>query len=92
VDLDEWEMAKREAETAAQLSLDALDLPEGLTRIRAFVVAVLEDEMTGCRTADAVVLVERGDGRLLLLFLDRVARGSSPWMSTILPTGLGLPG
>jgi hypothetical protein len=46
VDLHEREVPEREADTTAHLLLDSLDLPKGLPRIRAFVVAVLEDETT----------------------------------------------
>jgi hypothetical protein len=37
-------MAEGEADTAAQLVLDALDLSKCPPRVRAFVIAVLDDE------------------------------------------------
>jgi hypothetical protein len=44
VDLGEREMPEGEANTLAQLVLDTFDLPERSPRVRAFVVAVLEDD------------------------------------------------
>jgi hypothetical protein len=49
MDLCEREMAEGEPDTAMSL-LDALDRSKRLPRIRAFVVAVLEDEPAGPRT------------------------------------------
>ena len=46
VDRFEREMAEGEADAPAQVSLDAFDLPKRLPRVRALVVAVLEDETT----------------------------------------------
>ena len=60
VDLGEREMPEGEADTPAELSLDAFDLPERAPRVRAFVVAVLEDDTADCRTADVIdFLVKR---------------------------------
>jgi hypothetical protein len=48
--------------------LSPLDLPERLTRVRAFVIAVLQDEIPGGRAADVINrLVDRLQGRLLIL-------------------------
>jgi len=53
-------MPEREADTVIQALLDAFDLPERLPGVRAFVVAVLEDEPTGGRAANVIdLLVER---------------------------------
>ena len=47
VDLRERKMPESEADSAAQSLLDAFDLPKRLPRIRAFVIAVLDDQTTG---------------------------------------------
>ena len=44
VDLDQGEVAEREANRDAELPLDQLDLPVGPSRVGALVVAVLEDQ------------------------------------------------
>ena len=60
VDLGEREMPEGEADTRAELSLDAFDFSERSPRVRAFVVAVLEDDTADCRTADVIdFLVKR---------------------------------
>jgi len=60
VDLGEREMPEGEANTLGQLVLDTFDLPERSPRVRAFVVAVLEDDPPTDRTADVIdVLVQR---------------------------------
>jgi hypothetical protein len=57
-----------EPDTAAQFLLDAFDRPERLSRIRALVVAVLEDQPPRGRAADVVNrLVDRLQGRLVVL-------------------------
>jgi hypothetical protein len=56
VDLCEREMPEGEPNTFAELAPDTFDLPERLPRVRAFVVAVLEDDMSGSRTADVIDL------------------------------------
>jgi hypothetical protein len=56
VDLCEREMPEGEPNTFAELAPEAFDLPERLPRVRAFVVAVLEDDMSGSRTADVIDL------------------------------------
>jgi hypothetical protein len=60
VDLRERKVPEGEADLPGELLLDALDLPKRLSRIRAFVVAVLEDEASGRRAANMVdPLLER---------------------------------
>src|SRR6201989_2328525 len=60
VDLGEREIPEGEANTLAQLVLDTFDLPKRSPRVRAFVVAVLEDDPPARRTADVIdVLVQR---------------------------------
>jgi hypothetical protein len=64
--LSRWVVA--EPDTAAQFLLDAFDRPERLPRIRALVVAVLEDQPPRGRAADVVNrLVDRLQGRLVVL-------------------------
>jgi hypothetical protein len=59
-------MPEGKANTLVQLLLDAFDLAERLPRVRAFVVAVLDDHTTGCRTADVIdLLVEPLQGLML---------------------------
>ena len=67
VDLRQREVAKGETDAARQLTLDPFDRPEGLPRIRALVVSVLEDHR-GVRSAPHVidVLGERFDHRLIV--------------------------
>ena len=58
--LGEREMPEGEADTRAELLLDAFDFSERSPRVRAFVVAVLEDDTADCRTADVIdFLVKR---------------------------------
>ena len=47
VDLRERKVPEGEADVAAQSLLDAFDLSKRLPRVRAFVVAVLDDQTTG---------------------------------------------
>ena len=54
VDLDQREMAEREAQVTVQPALDEPDLLERQPRVRALVVAVLDDQATGRRAADVV--------------------------------------
>jgi hypothetical protein len=44
VDPGQGKVTEREADICAQSSLDVFDLPKRLARVRAFVVAVLDDE------------------------------------------------
>ena len=44
MDLGQRKVPEREADAVAQLLLDMLDLPKRSARVRAFVVAVLDDE------------------------------------------------
>ena len=84
MDLREWKMPEGEADTFAQLPLDPLDLPKRLLLVRAFVIAVLDDETTGRRAADVIdFLVERVQGRRRLV---PASRGGSyqnrgPWLT-----------
>jgi hypothetical protein len=72
VDLREREVAIGEAEAVADCSLDSLDLVVCLARVRAFVVAVDEQDVPAARAADVVGRVLKArDGRLL------ARRGSS---------------
>jgi len=56
------------AQFSAEFSADAFDRPERLPRVRAFVVAVLDNQTTRGRAADMINrLVDRLQGRSLLL-------------------------
>jgi len=60
VDAGQREMAEREPHVPAELLFDLLDRVEGLPRVWALVVAVLEDQAAGGRAADVVdVFVQR---------------------------------
>lgn len=54
MDVGERTVAEREAEASAELLLDALDLAERHSRMRALVVTVLEDDAGAVRTADVI--------------------------------------
>jgi hypothetical protein len=74
VDVGQRKVPKGEADTPAHSLLDAFDLPEPLPRVRALVIAVLDDETTGRRTAEVIDhVVKRLQGRPTLL-RHRVAR------------------
>ena len=60
MDLGQREVAEREADAARELPLDALDRPEGLARVGAFVVAVLEDDRRTGFPAHVVHVVSEG--------------------------------
>ena len=45
---------EREAHAVLELSLDPFDRPKRLARIRALVVAVLDEDASGRRTADVI--------------------------------------
>src|SRR5262249_35539542 len=65
VDAGQREMPEREPHVPAELLFDLLDRVEGLPRVRALVVAVLEDQAAGGRAADGGdVLVQRRPGQL----------------------------
>jgi hypothetical protein len=74
VDPGQREMPERKPDTPSQLLLDALDRSERLARVRALVIAVLDNQMTFGRAADMINrLVHRLYGRLLYL-RHRIAR------------------
>jgi hypothetical protein len=54
MDLGQREVPEREPDAAAQLFFDALDLAERLARVRAFVVAVLDDQAPVASAPDVV--------------------------------------
>jgi hypothetical protein len=76
--LCEREMAKGEADTAVQSLLDPLDFSKRLSRVRAFVVAVLEDETTGGWAADVIDLVVEGLDAWLTPLRDGLASHQNP--------------
>jgi hypothetical protein len=56
-------MPEREPHVPAELLFDQLDRTEGLPRVRALVIAVLEDHTAGGRTADVIdFLIQRRQG------------------------------
>jgi hypothetical protein len=62
MDLGQREVPEGEPDPAAQRALDAFDLSKCLPRVRALVVAVLDDQPTAA-TADVIHrLVEGPDG------------------------------
>src|SRR4051812_43281136 len=66
MNVDEREVAESEANAnaAAEFALDPLDLAVGLARVRALVVAVLEDQRSVGRSAYVIdAFVERLDRR-----------------------------
>ena len=68
VDSGQWEMPEREPHVPAELLFDQLDRMEGLPRVRALVIAVLEDHSAGGRAADVIdFLVQRRQGRLAVV-------------------------
>lgn len=54
MDLGQREVPKGEADTVAEAPFDPLDGAEGLSRVRAHVVAVLEDQDSRRRAADVI--------------------------------------
>jgi hypothetical protein len=72
-------MAEREPHNLAELLFDQLDRTEGLPRVRALVIAVLEDHMAGGRTADVIdFLIQRRRGRLAVVRSCVGGHGSQP--------------
>jgi hypothetical protein len=68
VDLGQRKVPEGEADAIAQSCLDALDFSERFARVRAFVVAVLDDEAAGRRAADVIDdVIERFHGDLWLV-------------------------
>ena len=62
------EMPEREPDGPAELAFDLLDRVERLTRVRALVIAVLDDQMAGRRAADVIdFLVQRRRGQLAIV-------------------------
>jgi hypothetical protein len=54
VDLGQRKVPESEAEPPDQALLDPFDLSKRLTRVRAFVTAVLHDQAAGRRAADLI--------------------------------------
>ena len=65
VDLGQREVPEAEAQAALQSALDTLDVTKRLARVRAFVVAVLDDHAAGRGTANVVDRVVKRLHRLL---------------------------
>src|SRR6185436_14960043 len=72
VDLRERKMPESEADIAHSL-LDVFDLSKRSPRIRAFVIAVLDDQTTRRRAADVIDLVVERLYRRLTFLRHRVA-------------------
>jgi hypothetical protein len=64
VDADQREVPEGELEVPVQLTFDLLDRVERLPRIRALVVAVLEDQRAAGRAADVIGFLHRRQGQL----------------------------
>jgi hypothetical protein len=61
-------MPEREPHVPAQLLFDLLDRVECLPRVRALVIAVLDDQAAGGRAANMIgFLVQRRQGQLLAI-------------------------
>jgi len=96
VDAGQREMPEGEPHVSAEVLFDLLDRVEGLPRVGALVVAVLEDQVAGGRAANVIgVLLQRrqapleagryfieGHGRL------RVAAGGFGWLGGLEADGL----
>jgi hypothetical protein len=54
MDLGQGEVPEDKAKATFEPRLDALDRPESLPRVRAFVVAVFDEERSTLRAADVV--------------------------------------
>jgi hypothetical protein len=68
VDAGQREMPEREPQVPGELLLDLLDRVERLPRVRALVVAVLDDQRPGGRAADVIdVLIQRRQGELAVV-------------------------
>jgi hypothetical protein len=62
------EMPEREPHVPAKLAFDLLDRVEGLPRVRAFVIAVLDNQVAGGRAADVIdLLIQRRQGQLAVV-------------------------
>src|SRR4051794_2013019 len=76
VDLGQREVAEGEANAGGQSLFDAFDLSKGPARVRAFVVAVLDDQATGGRATDVIdPLVKRLHGHAVGFSRTR----ATPW-------------
>jgi hypothetical protein len=65
VDAGQREMPEREPHVPAELLSESLDHVEGLPRVRALVIAVVDDQMTGGRAAHVIdLLIQRRQGQL----------------------------
>jgi hypothetical protein len=91
VDAGQRKVPVREPQVPAQLLAGLLDRVERLPRVRALVIAVLEDQAAGGRAADVIgVLVQRRQGQLAVA-RDRVeghgpppgAAGGSGWLGGV---------
>src|SRR5207237_1453960 len=79
VDAGQREVPEREPHVPAQLAFDLLDRVERLPRIRALVIAVLEDQRAGGRAADVIdCLVQRRQGQLAVARYRVEGHGPSP--------------
>jgi hypothetical protein len=54
MDLGQGEMPERESQVVAQPAFQPLDLPKGLARVRAFIVAVLDEKATPRPAANVI--------------------------------------
>jgi hypothetical protein len=71
-------MPEREPHVSAESAFDLLDRVEGLPRIRALVIAVLQDKAAGGRAADVIdFLIQRRQAQLAVI-RHRVASHSGP--------------
>src|SRR5438034_5715578 len=79
VDAGQREVPECEPQVPAALLFDLLDRTEGLPRIRALVIPVLEDQAAGGRAADVIdVLVQRRQGQLAVARCGVERHGPSP--------------
>jgi hypothetical protein len=84
VNAGQRKMAEREAHIPAELLFDQLDRTEGLPRVRALVIAVLEDHTAGGRATDVIdFLVQRRQGGLAVVRACVGGHGAQP------PVGMG---
>src|SRR6185312_810897 len=68
VDAGQRKMAEREPHVPAELLFDSLDRVEGLPRVRALVIAVLDNQVAGGRAADVIdLLIQRRYGQLAVV-------------------------
>ena len=89
MDLRQWEVAEREPDPVAELGLDALDRPERLSRVRALVVAVLDDEPPLRAAADVIHrVVEPIQHPRFTVLLARSRQGGRRYPPVAMWTGL----